>query len=132
MRIDDPVVSMQIPVAGGRLQVEEPLFDCVEAIASAAGVTPAVAWDALADIVNKFGARNKALLEERDDIQAQLDTWYMQRVGHQAFDIEEHMAFLTEIGYLVPDGPAFSVSTSNVDPEIASMAGPQLVCPVGE
>ena len=75
---------------------------------------------------------NKALLEERDDIQAQLDTWYMQRVGHQAFDIEEHMAFLTEIGYLVPDGPAFSVSTSNVDPEIASMAGPQLVCPVGE
>ena len=89
---------MKVGAAGGRLQVDPALYQCINNIAPLAGVTPAAFWDALAGIIDKFAPRNKALLEKRDEIQTQLDTWYMQRVGHQDFDVEEHMGFLSEIG----------------------------------
>jgi malate synthase len=77
----------------------------------------------------RFAPRNRALLEKRESLQAQIDAWHVERAGkpHRA---AEYKAFLTEIGYLVPEPGDFTIGTQNVDPEIATMAGPQLVVPV--
>ncbi|TIQ61516.1 MAG: malate synthase G, partial [Mesorhizobium sp.] len=72
--------------------------------------------------------KNRALLAKRDAMQKKLDGWY--RENGAPLDMEAYKNFLKEIGYLVPEGPAFSVSTEHVDPEIAVVAGPQLVVPV--
>ena len=76
-----------------------------------------------------MGPKNRDLLAKREDIQAQIDSWHKSRRG-QPHDQAAYKAFLTEIGYLVPEGPAFSIDTPNVDAEIATLAGPQLVVPV--
>jgi malate synthase len=75
-----------------------------------------------------LGRRTGRLLEKRDDFQLKLDAWY--RKHGAPHDMVAYKAFLSEIGYLVPEGPAFAVSTDNVDAEIATVAGPQLVVPV--
>ncbi|GAB5510376.1 MAG: malate synthase G [Hyphomicrobiales bacterium] len=93
------------------------------------GISKDQFWDALAALVKDFGTRNANLLARRDQLQAQIDTWHRERKG-QPLDMVAYKAFLTEIGYLVPEGPDFSVETSNVDPEIASIPGPQLVVPI--
>ncbi|QRM53692.1 malate synthase G [Sinorhizobium sp. BG8] len=79
-------------------------------------------------IVHALSPKNKALLAIRDDFQGKLDDWY-RRNGAPA-DMQAYEDFLREIGYLLPEGPDFAVSTANVDAEIASIAGPQLVVPV--
>jgi malate synthase len=76
-----------------------------------------------------LGLRNKQLLEKREEMQRQIDAWHLERKG-QKIDQGEYQAFLKEIGYLVPEGDDFKIGTQNVDPEIASIAGPQLVVPV--
>jgi malate synthase len=73
--------------------------------------------------------KNKALLAKRDDIQAKIDAWHQQRTG-QAINPAEYKSFLEELGYLLPEGDSVEVTTTNVDPEIATIAGPQLVVPV--
>ena len=106
--------------------------DMLEAIAGAAkgtGVTADAFWAAFAAMLDRFGARNRALLRTRDAIQAQLDSWLLQRSGGR-WDGEAYERFLREIGYLLPEGPAFKVQTDNVDAEIATQPGPQLVVPV--
>ncbi|TPJ20078.1 malate synthase G [Mesorhizobium sp. B2-7-3] len=85
-------------------------------------------WDGFSVIVHDLAPRNRALLAKRDAMQEKLDGWY--RDNGAPIDMNAYKAFLKEIGYLVPEGPAFSVSTDNVDPEIAVVAGPQLVVPV--
>ncbi|TPK82385.1 malate synthase G [Mesorhizobium sp. B2-4-13] len=85
-------------------------------------------WDGFSVIVHDLAPRNRALLAKRDAMQEKLDGWY--RDNGAPIDMDAYKAFLKEIGYLVPEGPAFSVSTDNVDPEIAVVAGPQLVVPV--
>ena len=72
---------------------------------------------------------NRALLQRRDELQAKIDAWYRERRG-RPLDEAADKAFLTEIGYLVPEGPDFAIDTANVDDEIAAVAGPQLVVPV--
>ncbi|MCX8999448.1 malate synthase G [Rhizobiaceae bacterium BDR2-2] len=94
----------------------------------AAGVDPDAWFAAFAAIVNELAPENRALLEKRDRFQQQLDDWY--RKNGAPIDLKAYEAFLREIGYILPEGPAFSVTTQNVDPEIASIAGPQLVVPV--
>ncbi|WP_454852979.1 malate synthase G [Rhizobium binxianense] len=79
-------------------------------------------------IVHDLAPKNRELLLKRDRLQASIDDWY-RRNGAPA-DLDEYQAFLREIGYLLPEGSDFQVSTENVDPEIASIAGPQLVVPV--
>ncbi|WP_337183421.1 malate synthase G [Shinella sp.] len=79
-------------------------------------------------IVHDLAPENRALLQKRDALQEKLDGWYRQN-GAPA-DMAAYEAFLREIGYLLPEGDAFKVTTDNVDPEIASLAGPQLVVPV--
>ncbi|MFB2553030.1 malate synthase G [Ensifer soli] len=79
-------------------------------------------------IVHDLAPKNRALLAKRDALQEKLDGWYRDHGAPS--DMEAYQSFLREIGYLLPEGPAFQVSTDNVDPEIATIAGPQLVVPV--
>ena len=76
-----------------------------------------------------LGPRNRALLERRDTLQAQIDAWHLEH-RDRPLDQGAYRAFLADIGYLVPEGPDFRITTTGVDPEIASIAGPQLVVPV--
>src|SRR5690606_27093977 len=117
-------------VTVGGLKVAKPIYDVVrDEIAPDTGIEPETVWALLESIVRELGPRNRALLEHRDRLQAQIDDWLKARRG-QAFDVAASRRFLEEIGYLVPEGPPFEVSTANVDPEIGSLAGPQLVVPV--
>ena len=112
------------------LRVDPILFDFVndEAIPGS-GVDSARFWAAFSRIVSSFAPRNKSLLAERDALQTQIDAWHRERRG-TALDLDAYRAFLTEIGYLVPEGDAFAVTTDGVDSEIATIAGPQLVVPL--
>jgi malate synthase len=86
-------------------------------------------WQSFEIILNDLAPKNKALLAKRDDLQLQIDVWHQERAG-QALDPAEYKSFLQDIGYLVPEGEDFQVSTANVEPEIATQAGPQLVVPI--
>ena len=86
-------------------------------------------WSSFEKIINEFSPRNKALLDKREDIQSQIDSWHIDRKDVD-FNSEEYKTFLTDIGYIAPRSPDFSISTDNVDPEIKTIAGPQLVVPV--
>src|SRR5690606_23911808 len=77
----------------------------------------------------ELGPRNQRLLEKRDQLQARIDEWLKAR-REQPYDVAASRRFLEEIGYLVPEGPAFEVTTANVDAESGELAGPQLVVPV--
>ncbi|HNO60615.1 MAG TPA: malate synthase G, partial [Plasticicumulans sp.] len=117
-------------VAIGGLQVAKPLYDLVQnTLLPGTGLEAAGWWTALEAIVTDLAPRNRELLAKRDALQAQIDAWHVARRG-QPHDHAAYVAFLREIGYLLPEGPDFQVSTDNVDPEIASVAGPQLVVPV--
>jgi malate synthase len=85
-------------------------------------------WGDFAALLGKFAPENAALLAKREDLQAKIDAWHQEREG-QAHDAGAYQAFLREIGYLIPEPTPFAVGTANVDPEIATMAGPQLVVP---
>lgn len=114
----------------GGLQVAKVLHDLVaNEIAPGTGIKPAKFWAALEQCVAQFAPRNKALLEKRDELQASIDAWHQARAG-QPHDAVAYKAFLQEIGYLLPEGDDFSITTPEVDPEIRSIAGPQLVVPV--
>ena len=93
------------------------------------GVSTARFWSSLETLLADFMPRNQALLARRDELQSQIDAWWKARKG-QSVSIAEQTAFLTEIGYLLPEPGPFQIDTTNVDPEIAKIAGPQLVVPV--
>ncbi len=86
-------------------------------------------WQGFADLLAAFTPRNRALLEKREDLQRQIDGWHRERRG-KPIDGQEYRGFLKEIGYLVTEPGNFTIGTKSVDPEIATMAGPQLVVPV--
>ncbi|WP_183180628.1 malate synthase G [Azospirillum sp. OGB3] len=114
----------------GGLQVATELHRFIENEAlPGTGVTPEQFWSGLDAILHDLAPRNRALLAKRDALQAQIDEWYRSRRG-QPLDRAAHTEFLKEIGYLLPEGPDFAVTTENVDPEISTTAGPQLVVPV--
>jgi malate synthase len=118
--------------AGG-LQVATSLYRFItdEAL-PAAGIDPAGFWEGAAEIVADLTPVNRDLLRQRDDFQKAIDAWHHANpaAAGQPVDAAKYRAFLEEIGYLVPDPGPFAVDTQNVDPEIASLAGPQLVVPV--
>ncbi len=93
------------------------------------GVSADTFWAGFADLVAKMGPRGRDLLQTREDIQAALDDWHVanRAGGHDAAAYQE---FLQTSGYLVPEGPDFAIETVNVDPEIATLPGPQLVVPI--
>ncbi len=111
------------------LSVDSRLADFIEQRAlPGTGLDTAKFWNDFAGLLGKFAPEDAALLAKREDLQAQIDAWHEARAG-QAHDATAYQAFLREIGYLVPEPAAFKVGTQNVDPEIATMAGPQLVVP---
>jgi malate synthase len=114
----------------GGLKVDEALHRLVrDEIAPGTGVNANRFWKSLGAIVRDLGPKNRALLERRDKLQEQIDQYHLARKG-RPFNKQEYGAFLQEIGYLVPEGKNFKVTTANVDPEIAEIAGPQLVAPL--
>ena len=119
-----------MPVEIGGLRINEVLYNLVrDEIAPGTDVDPDAFWTALGQIVRDLAPGNRELLESRDRIQEKMDGWYRERKG-RPIDREEYRTFLTEIGYLVPEGDHFELTTARVDPEIAAVAGPQLVVPV--
>ncbi|MCE7796985.1 malate synthase G [Sphingobium sufflavum] len=93
------------------------------------GLEAAAFWQGAASIFERFVPRNRELLAQRDALQARIDAWHDERAG-QPVDGAAYQAFLREIGYLVPEPAPFTVGTTNVDDEIATSAGPQLVVPI--
>ena len=91
------------------------------------GIEPADFWTGLAQLINGRAPRNRELLEIRAGLQAKIDRWHRE---HPAFDAAAYRTFLEDIGYLVPEGAPFAIGTENVDAELATIAGPQLVVPV--
>ncbi|HCJ29474.1 MAG TPA: malate synthase G [Pseudomonas sp.] len=114
----------------GGLQVAKVLYDFVnnEAIPGT-GVDADAFWTGASSVIHDLAPKNRALLAKRDDLQAQIDAWHQARAG-QAHDPVAYKAFLQDIGYLLPEAEDFQATTQNVDEEIASMAGPQLVVPI--
>tara|TARA_R110000824_G_scaffold154247_1_gene326243 strand:+ start:4368 stop:6473 length:2106 start_codon:yes stop_codon:yes gene_type:complete len=111
------------------IQIAQELFDFVNDRAlPGTGVDGAKFWAGFADLLGNFAPRNAELLAKREDIQAQIDAWHIDHKG-KPIDQSEYQTFLKDIGYLVEEPVAFSIATENVDPEIATMAGPQLVVP---
>lgn len=117
-------------VQSGGLQVAADLYNFInnEALPQT-GVEPEQFWSSFDAIIHDLAPKNRELLAKRDAIQEQIDSWHKARKG-QAFDLKTYKAFLQKIGYLLPEGEDFSAETTNVDPEMATMAGPQLVVPV--
>ena len=86
-------------------------------------------WQGLEAIIQEFGPRNRELLGLRETIQQKIDDWHLSNKG-ETHDFESYKSFLKEINYLSEDKGEFTIETQNVDPEIATIAGPQLVVPV--
>ncbi|MFZ1815214.1 MAG: malate synthase G [Rhizobiaceae bacterium] len=112
------------------LKVDQLLYDFMEQEAlPGSGVKPDAFWKGLSTVANGLAPKNRALLAKRQELQERIDEWHRGR-NRQPHDHEAYKAFLQEIGYLLPEGPDFTIDTDNVDPEIASIPGPQLVVPV--
>jgi len=121
--------SMGNRIEIGNLKIDEGLYTLVkDEIAPGTGIEADAFWEAFDDIVAAFAPENKRLLEKRDALQQQIDAWHLARKD-QPPDGEAYSAFLTDIGYLLPEGRDFTVSTKAVDIEISSLSGPQLVVP---
>jgi malate synthase len=112
------------------LKIDPTLFEMIETRAlPGTGIDADRFWKGLSEVVHRHGPRNRELLARRDELQRQIDEWHRSRRG-QPHDAAAYKAFLAEIGYLAPAVEDFSIETTQVDPEIASVAGPQLVVPV--
>ena len=114
----------------GNLQVAKQLEKLLaEEILPGLNINEEEFWDSFNHIVEEFVPRNKSLLEDREDLQKQIDQWHLERKG-QKHNHEEYKTFLKQIGYWVEGTDDFQITTSEVDPEISEIAGPQLVVPV--
>ncbi len=112
------------------LQVAPELVNFIEGEAlPGTGVVADAFWAGLSALAHDLGPKNRALLEKREEIQQKLDGWHISHRG-QPHDAAAYQAFLKEIGYLVPEGADFQIETTGVDPEIATVPGPQLVVPI--
>jgi malate synthase len=114
----------------GDIQVAKNLYDFVnnEAIPGT-GVDADKFWAEFSNIVNELAPRNRELLAKRATLQDKMNTWNREHKG-QKLDMAEYKSFLKDIGYLVDEPSDFKISTTNVDEEVATMAGPQLVVPI--
>ena len=119
-------------IAVSNLQISQPLYDFIEREAApGTGISPAHFWTTLASILEDMTPRNQALLQKRGELQQQIDEWHKQHSIEEYLDnLEAYKQFLYDIGYLVPEGDDFSISTRDTDYEISIVAGPQLVVPV--
>ncbi|HEY9081260.1 malate synthase G [Magnetovibrio sp.] len=117
-------------IAVGDLRVAPLLYQfAASEVLPGTGVEPDAFWAGLDRMVKELAPRNAALLQKRDALQAQIDAWHKTHAD-QPFDTAAYKQFLTDICYLLNEGDAFKITTTNVDAEIATIAGPQLVVPV--
>src|SRR6202047_5444553 len=121
---------MRATVTVDHLDIDKVLYEFVthEAMPGT-GVQERAFWTGFSSLVRALAPRNAELLLRRDELQAKIDAWHREYPG-AAFDHSRYKAYLREIGYLVPEQQPFAVDTESVDPEIALIAGPQLVVPV--
>lgn len=118
---------MTARIQKGKLAIAKELYDFIENEAlPGSGLDSETYWKNFEQVVVDLSPKNKALLAKRDDIQAKIDEWHR----NNTFELQAYKAFLTEIGYLLPEVEDFQITTENVDEEIALLAGPQLVVPV--
>ena len=114
----------------GQIKVHKVLHQAVEKdILPGTNISADTFWKALSSVLVEFGPRNEALLRKRDAIQAKIDAYLLEN-KNRPWDAGKYTAFLSNIGYIVPSGPAFKVETQNVDKEVCATPGPQLVVPV--
>ena len=125
-------MSQSNRIQKGILAIDQQLYDFIEnEVLPKVGIDSAQYWSGFEDVVKRFTPRNKALLATRDDLQAKIDTWHLENPAKNGeIDYPVYKQFLQDIGYLLPEGDDFTVTTKNVDDEIAQIAGPQLVVPV--
>ncbi len=117
-------------VAHGSLQVSKKLDNLInEKVCIGINLEAASFWNNFEEIIKEFSPKNRELLNIREDLQSKIDNWHINN-RDKDFNKLEYKSFLEEIGYLVKESGDFSIETENVDPEIASLAGPQLVVPV--
>ncbi|MBO6519503.1 MAG: malate synthase G [Rhodospirillales bacterium] len=117
-------------VQSSGLQIDKTLFDFVnDDVLPGIGIASDDFWASMAKIIAELTPKNRALLEKRAELQAKINAWHKENKGKPS-DLSAYKAFLADIGYLIEEGDDFSVSTSNVDPEISTIAGPQLVVPL--
>ncbi|MFV3073475.1 malate synthase G [Niveispirillum fermenti] len=121
-------MSATVDVHGLKVDAELHRFIETEALPGT-GVDPAAYWQGFAALFRDLSPVNRRLLDRRDALQAKIDGWHIARRG-QDIDADTYEAFLRDIGYLVPEGPDFTITTANTDPEVSQVAGPQLVVPV--
>jgi malate synthase len=120
---------MTNPTLRSGLKIAQPIFDLVNnRICPDSGIDADEFWAAFAAIVERFAPRNRKLLAQREHLQSQIDQWH--RANQASFNFDQYKKFLQDIDYLVPVGPDFAITPENVDPEIATQAGPQLVVPI--
>ena len=112
------------------LKISSELLDFVnEELLKGTDIKPEKFWLGFDKCVHELSPKNKELIKIREDIQKKIDDWHIKNKGNE-IKIEEYKKFLKEIGYLKDVGPDFKIETSNVDEEISSIAGPQLVVPI--
>ena len=117
-------------IMAGSLKVDKSVYELVQnQVAPGTGVDADAFWQSLSQIVADLAPKNRQLLEKRNEMQKRMDEWYLDHKG-ESIDPVNYREFLEEIGYLLPEGDDFQATTTNVDPEIATLAGPQLVVPV--
>ena len=115
-------------ITRSNLKVSKDLDELVIEMLNGLDMEPQEFWNSLEEILNEFGPKNEALLQERTNLQNKLNKWHQENQSN--FNFEEYKKFLIEIGYLIEEKEDFSIETKNVDDEIAKIAGPQLVVPV--
>lgn len=121
---------MSQPVKKNKLEINQSLYDLVvNDILPETGIEEEHFWDSFQKILQDFMPRNKALLKKRSDLQNQIDAWHIKHKDEE-HDHKTYVQFLKKIGYLQDEGADFKISTKNVDPEISTIAGPQLVVPI--
>ena len=117
-------------IAAANLRIHRDIYTLVtERMLPGSGVDANGFWQSLSDLVEELGPENRRLLRRRDELQAQIDQWHLARRG-QPQDLSAYKTFLDEIGYLLPEPADAAITTANVDAEVATLAGPQLVVPV--
>src|SRR5438552_10879704 len=114
----------------GSLSIAKALHKFIEQEATpGTGISAEAFWSGFAELLRDCGTRNRQLLQVRDELQSRIDQYHRERSG-EPLDLGDYERFLRDIGYVLPEGNDFAIRTTNIDDEIAVVAGPQLVVPL--